>query len=145
MPRITLFWKWVGLAAGVCIAAYIVVLLSETAPPSPQLADEIDRRLALDPCVGAAENWPSRQYVWGETNWSGYGILGKTPIGQNRSVVKVDFYSFTSSNYKPGRQLLRAGQLPWVYDSGDLRFVSATYDVPRRELHINYCGENNPY
>lgn len=138
------------LACGGVVVGLLVVGLATTPPPSPAIADEIDRLLEQDPCVRSADQWPARYYVWERTSWrkrSGwhmfFWLLSGPWLGSDTSRVSVRFHETASeSMYTPGRHLLRADQEElWLDDSNDM-LVTATYDVGTRKLISRTCGSN---
>lgn len=137
------------LACGVILAGLLFLGLAITPPPSPAIADEIDRLLEQDPCVRSANQWPARYYVWEKPSWAKRGrhmsfwILSGPWLGSDTSKVSVHFHEMASAAmYTPGRHLLRADQEElWLDDSND-RYVTGTYDIRTRKLISWTCEPN---
>ena len=120
------------LVGGVIIAGVMALSLTMTRPPSPEVADEIDRLLEQDPCVGSADRWPSRDYAWAMPAWSKKNedaihflwLLSGPWLGSDTSRVTVSFHERASPDmYLPGRHLLRADQEVMWLDSSNDKFV----------------------
>ena len=108
------------------------------------MADDIDRLLVLDPCIGSIADWPSREYAWGRNDWTGNPFFGSRWLGSDKSTVRVQFYRGEGAgHYPPGRHLLRADQVQLSYDSSpELIVAYAEYDVEARRLTDFHCGPN---
>lgn len=138
------------LLGSVIIAVIMALGLTITPAPSPDVADEIDRLLEQDPCVGSAARWPSRYYVWERTEWSTrepridfLWLLSGPWLGSDTSRVHVRFYEKASPDmYLPGRHLLRADQEVMWLDSSNDKFAFGTYDVRTRKFVDLTCGPN---
>lgn len=130
------------LAWGLIAACLLLVNPRSTEGPSPALADEIDRLLTQNPCVGPIEDWTSRQYTWRRNSWT-WGPLGRW-LGSDKSVVHVALFQRGSPKaFEPGRHLRRAGEVENVYSSDpDLLVVSADYHVETGRLTEFYCGSS---
>lgn len=133
-------------ALGSVVACLFLLNSKTTEPPSPALADEIDRVLVRDPCIGSIEDWTSREYSWGRNSLSDPRFFGSRWLGSDTSIVHVSFYRGDGSeNYPPGRQLLRADQVRLSFDSSPELFLAyAEYDVEARRLTDFECGPNYP-
>lgn len=135
------------LGCGASVACVAVLWLTITPAPSPALADEIDQALQQDPCVGFADSWPARFYVWEKTAWDKnrsllWFITGPW-LGSDRSTVKVRFHEIaTPGLYAQGRHMLRAEQEDLWLDSTNHMVVTATYDVRTRTLTSLRCAPN---
>ena len=132
------------------VAGVLFLSLTTTRPPSPALADEIDRLLEQDPCVASTDLWPSRYYIWGMPEWGrsqGFrGLLWALTgpwFGSDTSKVSIHFHERASAEaYRPGRHLLRADQQDWWLDSSNHMLVRGTYNIETRRLTEFYCGPN---
>ena len=140
------------LVGGVIISGVMALSLTMTRPPSPEVADEIDRLLEQDPCVGSSDRWPSRYYAWERPAWSKreaqnhfLWLLSGPWLGSDTSRVTVSFHERASPDmYLPSRHLLRADQeVMWLDSSNDLS-VFGTYDVRTRKFINLTCGPNYP-
>lgn len=131
---------------GLIAAGWFLLETRVAAPPSPALADEIDRILVRQPCVGPIEDWTSREYVWRSNRWSRMRLLGHRWLGSDTSVVHVDFHRGGDPRaFKPGRHLLRPDQRQMIFSSDpDLYTVFADYDVRAKRLTEFHCGPNYP-
>lgn len=128
-------------------AACLLLLNSTTAePPSPALADEIDRLLVRDSCINSIEDWSSREYAWGRNLWTGAPVVGRGWLGSDRTRVSVSFRQGQGAgNYPPGRTLIRADQVEVHFDSSPEGIrASAEYDVRARRLTDFDCGPTYP-
>ncbi len=137
------------LAFGVILAGALFLSLTITRPPSPALADEIDRLLVQDPCVGSTDLWPSRYYTWGMPEWANkpyrnaLWVLTGPWFGSDTSKVHIRFHERAHPEmYRPGRHLLRADQQDWWLDSSNDMSVWGTYEIETRRLTEFYCGPN---
>ena len=134
----------VALVAGAGLAAAALAIVTIQKPPSAALADRIDHLLESDPCVGQVESWPSRDYSWGQTDFTHAPGVWRW-FGSDTSTVDIRFYRGQPNpeTYPPGRQLQTARQI-LTYDDSDSWFVFATYDVAENRLNELRCGPNYP-
>lgn len=135
------------LACGVILAGLLFLGLAITPPPSPALADEIDRLLEQDPCVRSPDRWPARYYVWEKPSWAKhpgrhiFWVLSGPWLGSDTSKVSVRFHERASAEmYTPGRHLLRADEEQLWLDSSNDMLVTGTYDIGSRKLISWTCG-----
>lgn len=130
------------LACGLVGACLVFVNPRPVEGPSPALADEIDRLLTQDPCVGSIENWTSREYTW-RRNSQTWGPLGRW-FGSDKSVVQFALFQRGSPEaFPPGRHLRRAGEVGVTFSSDpDLLLVFGEYDVEAGRLTEFHCGSN---
>jgi hypothetical protein len=150
MRRNPLTWKRSALlACGAILAGFVFLGFSTTPPPSPALADEIDRSLEQNACVRSADQWPARYYVWEKPSWAKRNggqivwLVAGPWLGSDTSKVSVSFHERASTPmYTPGRHLLRADQEDLWLDCSNDKYVSATYDVRNRKLSNWSCGPN---
>ncbi len=139
------------VTAALMIVGLLTLSLTTTRPPSRALADEIDRSLEQDPCIGSVERWPSRYYGWRPTSWFWAndirGLLWMVSgpwLGSDTSKVSVRLYRGASSeDYPAGRHLLRADQDKLSLDSSKFLFASGTYDVRTRQVRGWTCGPSD--
>jgi hypothetical protein len=137
--------------AALMIVGLLTLSLTTTRPPSRALADEIDRALEQDPCIGSVERWPSRYYGWRPTSWFWAndirGLLWMVSgpwFGSDTSKVSVRLYQGASSeDYPAGRHLLRADQDKLSLDSSKFLFASGIYDVRTRQVRGWMCGPSD--
>ncbi len=134
------------VALGSVVACLLLLNSKPTEPPSPALADEIDRLLVRDPCIGSIEDWPSREYSWGRNSWSDPRFFGSRWLGSDTSKVLVSFRKGQGAeNYPPGRTLIRADQMQLRFDSSPKGIGAiAEYDVEARRLTDFDCGPYYP-
>ncbi len=149
MPPIKQNPKRSLILTGFLITVGLLTLsLTTTRPPSPALADEIDRSLEQLPCIGSIEQWPARYYAWRPTSWFWSNdirgllwMLSSPWLGSDTSKVSVRFYQGASrDDYPPGRHLLRADQDKLSLDSSKFLFASGIYDVRMRQMKGWACG-----
>ena len=152
MPPIKRKTKRSLILTGVLMIVGLLNLsLTTTRPPSPALADEIDRVLDQDPCIGAIERWPARYYAWRPTSWfrandgrAFLWMLSGPWLGSDTSKVEVRLYQGAwEGDYPPGRHLLRADQDKLSLDSSNFTFAAGTYDVRTRKLSDWTCGPSS--
>lgn len=138
-----------ALIGGAALLAVLLVLsLTTMRPPSPALADEIDRVLDQDHCVGSVERWPARYYAWRPTPWFRSNddriflwMLTSLWFGSDTSQVEVRLYQGADAEfYPPGRHFLRAGQTDALIDDSNFMFAAGTYDLRTRKLSDWTCG-----
>ena len=134
------------VALGTVAACFLLLNAKTTEPPSPALADEIDRLLVRDPCIASIADWSSREYAWGRNFWTGNPVFGSRWLGSDTSKVHMSFRRGEGAeNYPPGRILLRADQVELHFDSSPkLIGAYAEYDVEARRLTDFECGPNYP-
>lgn len=134
------------LAWGLVAACLLFVDPRATEGPSAALADEIDRLLVRDPCIGPIDDWTSREYSWGRNSLSDPRFFGSRWLGSDTSKILVRFRKGQGAgNYPPGRTLIRADQLKLHFDSSPNGIrASAEYDVEARRLTDFDCGPNYP-
>lgn len=108
-------------------------------PPSEQLVDYIEERLAEDACVGKIERW-ARFYEWSQT-----------PGGIDTNTVEIDLREAGAFGFTSGRRIrsrdpsLGPGEIMITSDHRDYRVAFASYHVPTKELELHSCGRNlNP-
>lgn len=139
------------IAVSTIVATAAILGLTTTRPPSPALADEIDRALERDPCVGSVERWPARYYGWKPTSWfrandgrKVFWMLSGPWLGSDTSKVNVRLYQGASESIYPrGRHLLRADQDELRLDSSNFLFAAGTYDLRTRKLTDWTCGPSS--
>ncbi len=136
-------------ACGAVLAGLFLLGLTTTAPPSSSLADEVDRALQQDPCIGPVDRWSARYYGWKRAAWvnsTGTYLLWFAVgpwVGSDTSKVEVQFYQGASElDYPPGRHRLRADQVETFLDSSNFRYANGTYDLDSRKLIDGVCGSN---
>jgi len=108
-------------------------------PPSEELVDYIERRLAEDACIGDVKRW-ARFYEWSQT-----------PSGIDTRTVKIDLreagvFGFTSGRHIRARDpSLEPGEIMIESDGRDYRVAFASYHVGTDLLELHSCGRNrNP-
>ena len=105
-------------------------------PPSEQLIDHIEGRLAEDPCVGNIKRW-ARLYEWSQTK-----------KGIDTKVVKIDLRQAGVFGFTPGRLIrsrdpsLGPDEIMIQADDRDYRVAFASYHVDTGKLELRFCGRN---
>lgn len=135
------------LASGIILTGLLILGLTITPRPTSALANEIDRLVEQDPCVGSVQNWDSRHYAWSAASWRNdwylLWFLTAPWLGSDTSKVNIRFYQGPgAAHYPPGRHLLRADQDNFGLDDSNMLVVFGTYDVGARRMTHWVCGSN---
>jgi hypothetical protein len=132
----------------VVLAGLVALAFATTPPPSLALTEEIDRAVERSGCVRAADQWPSRYYVWERPAWvrqtGGQLVWFLTApwLGSDTSRVSVTYHEAASPPmYLAGLNRLRPDQQELWLDCSNARQVWGTYEVRTRKL-INWSCES---
>ena len=111
------------------LATILLSSCGNHAKPSSASVDQIEGRLAREPCVGSLEKW-HREYAF------------RKEVNRPRDRDDIRVWFQAASPHDPAGRFVRETTDEWPMTDNPMNMVFARYDVRSDKLVLEYCGPN---